>query len=113
MADGLTAGDRRILAPNCLGRAAWVLLAAYVIYVLTQFDTSWAWLVQGFRNAANVIGSMLPPEVEDGDKLSLLVKGLAESLEIAILASALGIVLSLPIGMFAARNLVPSYVSWF
>jgi phosphonate transport system permease protein len=112
MADGVANGARRVFAPNWLARAAWVLLAVYVVYVLNQFDLSWARLNQGLGHAAKLIGSMLPPEVEDGDKLSLLLKGLAESLEIAILASALGIVLALPIGMCAARNLVPSYVSW-
>jgi phosphonate transport system permease protein len=38
--------------------------------------------------------------------------GLVESLEIAILASFIGIVLSLPIGVLAARNLMPPWVSW-
>src|SRR5436190_7610293 len=52
---------------------------------------------------------MLPPNFARWD---LLVKGLTESLEIAMLASALGIALSLPIGFVAARNLMPPWVSW-
>jgi phosphonate transport system permease protein len=37
---------------------------------------------------------------------------LSESLQIAVLASALGILLSLPIGFLAARNLMPAWVTW-
>ena len=35
-----------------------------------------------------------------------------ESLEIAVLASVLGILGSLPLGLLAARNLMPPYVTW-
>jgi phosphonate transport system permease protein len=52
---------------------------------------------------------MLPPRIAQPDSL---LAGLAESLEIAILASFIGIVLSLPIGLMAARNLMPPWVSW-
>ncbi len=35
-----------------------------------------------------------------------------ESLEIAMLASVFGILLSLPLGLLAARNLMPAWVTW-
>ena len=41
----------------------------------------------------------------------LMQQGLTESLEIAILASSLGILISLPIGLAAARNLMPAWVT--
>ena len=52
---------------------------------------------------------MLPPHIAQPDTL---LKGLTESLEIAVLASFLGIIISLPIGLFAARNLMPVWVTW-
>jgi len=52
---------------------------------------------------------MLPPVIAQPDSL---VNGLAESLEIAILASFVGIVLALPIGLAAARNLMPPWATW-
>jgi phosphonate transport system permease protein len=51
---------------------------------------------------------MLPPNFT---RWELLLDGLVESLQIAVLASALGIVLSLPIGLLAARNLMPAWVT--
>jgi phosphonate transport system permease protein len=35
-----------------------------------------------------------------------------ESLEIAVLASVFGILAALPLGLLAARNLMPAYVTW-
>jgi phosphonate transport system permease protein len=52
---------------------------------------------------------MFPP---DFTRWELLRKGLLESLEIAVLASFLGIAFSLPIGLAAARNLMPGWVTW-
>jgi len=52
---------------------------------------------------------MLPPHITQPDTL---LNGLTESLEIAVLASTLGILVSLPIGLFASRNLMPAWISW-
>jgi phosphonate transport system permease protein len=52
---------------------------------------------------------MIPPNFARSE---LLWNGLAESLQIAVLASALGIVLALPFGLLGARNLMPAWVSW-
>jgi phosphonate ABC transporter permease subunit PhnE len=46
------------------------------------------------------------------DKLQLLYAGMIESLQIAILSTAFGIVLSLPLGLAAARNLSLAPIAW-
>ena len=86
-----------------------VLLAVYVIYALTQLDVSFERVRQGAEHAGRFLGKMIPPNFERSE---LLWKGLVESLQIAVLASALGIVLALPFGLLGARNLMPSWVSW-
>src|SRR5947207_15526121 len=90
-------------------RVGWLALAAYVVYACAQLDVSAERIASGLANAAHFFGRMFPPNFARWD---LLVKGLKESLEIALLASALGIALSLPIGFVAARNLMPAWVSW-
>jgi phosphonate transport system permease protein len=90
-------------------RIAWLGLGAYVIYAVLQLDVSAERVASGLGNAAHFLSRLFPPNFTRWD---LLVKGLNESLEIAVLASALGIVLSLPIGFLAARNLMPGWVSW-
>ena len=90
-------------------RVAAVALLVYVIYAAAQLEISWERVQVGLENAAKFFGRLFPPNFS---RWELLVKGLLESLEIAVLASTLGIVLALPIGLAAARNLMPPWVSW-
>ncbi len=97
--------------PNWPARLAWMALLAYSVYAASILDFSWDRFVTGLDNAARLIGRMLPPDTMSS-KMALLLKGLYESLEIAIISSALGILLSLPIGLLAARNLMPGWITW-
>lgn len=99
----------RALERNRLATIGWFALAAYVAYACSRLDFTWARFMTGLDNGARFIGRMLPPNIAQPDTL---VKGLTESLEIAVLASFLGILVSLPIGLVAARNLMPAWASW-
>jgi phosphonate transport system permease protein len=90
-------------------RVAAVALAVYVVYACAQLDVSWERVETGLENASRFFGRLFPPNFE---RWELLVKGLAESLQIAVLASTLGILLALPLGLLGARNLMPAWVSW-
>jgi phosphonate transport system permease protein len=52
---------------------------------------------------------MVPPNFS---RWELLLGNLVETIEIAVIASAFGIVFSLPVGLLAARNLMPVWVTW-
>ncbi len=90
-------------------RVAMVALVIYVIYACAQLEVSWARVEIGLENAGRFFARLFPPNFS---RWELLVKGLQESLQIAVLASTLGIVLALPIGLCAARNLMPSWATW-
>ena len=90
-------------------RVGWIVLAAYVVYAAAQLDVSADRVASGLAHAAHFLSRLFPPNFS---RWELLAKGLGESLQIAVLASALGIALSLPIGFLAARNLMPVGVSW-
>ena len=100
--------------PDPFKRSIWprlfaLALAAYVIYAASQLEISWDRVQVGLDNAHRFFSRLFPPNFSRWD---LLVKGLIESLQIAVLASVLGIVLALPLGLAAARNLMPAWVSW-
>jgi len=95
--------------PNWAARFGWIVLAAYVLYAASTMEFTWARFVSGLDNGARFLDKMFPP---DFARWELLRKGLLESLEMAALASFLGILLSLPIGLAAARNLMPAWASW-
>ncbi len=56
---------------------------------------------------ADILGRMLPP---DFSNLSKLMVAMLETIEIAFLGTFLAIVLSIPIGLFSARNLAPNFI---
>ena len=101
--------SNRGLSPNWWSRAGWLALFVYVAYALSRLDFSVERFVTGLDNGARFIARMLPPRIAQPDSLA---KGLAESLEIAVLASAIGILIALPVGLLGARNLMPPWVSW-
>lgn len=76
----------------------------YAISALGQLDITWARLAFGFGEAGPFLARMWPPNFS---RLELLIEGLLESLQIAVIASAFGILLPLPLGLMAARNLAP------
>ena len=90
-------------------RAAWLALAAYLVYAMSLLEITWPRFMIGLDNGAKFIGRMFPPNIAQPDTL---LKGLTESLEIAVLASFLGIMVSLPIGLLASRNLMPAWATW-
>ena len=104
-----TAAARVAFPPNWWARGGWLLLAAYIVYACSLLDFTWARFLIGLDNGARFIGRMFPPNFA---RWEILLKGLTESIKIAVLASALGIVVALPIGLFAARNLMPVWVTW-
>lgn len=91
--------------------ARWALGAGvlYTLYALLQLNFSWPRFVSGLERAGHLIARMFPPDLSKNDTLWT---GMVESMQIAVLASLLGIVLSLPLGLLAARNLMPQPVSW-
>jgi phosphonate transport system permease protein len=100
---------RRAFRASWPARAGGLAALLYVVYAASRLEVGWGRFVEGLGHGAVLLGRMLPPDFARWD---LLLRGLKESLEIAVLSSAFGIVLALPIGFLAARNLMPGYVSW-
>lgn len=88
-------------------RAVAIGLVIYSVYVLSQVDITAERLAFGLQQGAKFLSRMFPPDLSRMDELW---DGLAESLQIAVLATVLGVSLSLPIGLLAARNLMPAFL---
>nr|WP_049790357.1 phosphonate ABC transporter, permease protein PhnE [Pusillimonas sp. T7-7] len=86
-----------------------LLLVLYTIFAATQLGFSWDRFEAGLGHGAKFLARMFPPSVE---RLDVLWKGIAESLEIAVLATTLGIFLALPLSLLGARNLMPVWATW-
>jgi phosphonate ABC transporter permease subunit PhnE len=112
MTDTLAQGPRRrAFPPRWPARIALLALAVYVVYAATILDFNWHRFVAGLDNGARFLSRMFPPNVAP-DKLHLLYDGMIESMRIAIIATVAGVLLSLPLGLAAARNLAPAPLAW-
>lgn len=90
----------------------WVLYGVVVVFVvwsIWDIRISFERFVTGIDAAAGLLESMFPPEVTPR-KRELLVEGLVESINMSIVATVLGILVSIPVGFLAAENLVPDSV---
>src|SRR5262245_397022 len=103
--------QRVAFPPNWPARIALVGLALYVVYAGTMLDITSARFAAGLGQASRFLSRMVPPNMAP-DKLALLAQGMVESLQIAVIATAFGVLLALPLGLAAARNLVPSPLAW-
>ena len=85
----------------------WLLLAAgglYFIYAIGDVHLNPERLITGIPRVAEMLGVMLPPDFSRWD---LLFSGILESIQMAVISTAIGIVLGIPVAIGAARNLVP------
>jgi phosphonate transport system permease protein len=96
-------------APNWRARVGWLLLLLYVIYAASQLGFSAERFWTGLEHGHRFLERMFPPNFS---RWQLIASGILESLQIAVIATFFGILLSLPIGLLAARNLAPGWISW-
>lgn len=106
-------GHRRLLESYLRPQWGWrtwsgiaTLIAVTVAIMIDLEVNPIAVLVNTWVYMADVIGRMLPPDFSDFDKLLL---AMLETVEIAVLGTLLAIIISIPIGLFSARNIAPNY----
>ncbi len=104
-----SAGRPKPFSANWGARLGWFLLVAYLIYAGSQLGFSAERFSAGIEHGQHFLSRMFPPNFRHWD---LIVSGIAESLQIAVIATFAGIVISLPVGLMAARNLTPAWISW-
>lgn len=76
----------------------------YLVWAVSTLPFNWQRISDGFGRAARIFNGAFPPNFE---RSGLLIDGFLESLQIAILSTAAGVLLSIPIALMAARNLSP------
>ena len=110
--DGLNnVKDNKMVNPfqaSVLNRVIWLGIIAYIFYSFSSLGLTLDRLLIGFGESDRLLSRMFPP---DFSRTSLLLSGVAESLQIAVISSFFGILLSLFIGLLAARNMMPIIVT--
>ncbi|WP_104402170.1 phosphonate ABC transporter, permease protein PhnE [Vibrio penaeicida] len=105
---GLTANQQNPFKAHWSNKLIWVGVIAYLVYSFSSLGLSLDRIIIGIGESERLLSRMFPP---DFSRRSLLLDGLAESLQIAIISSFFGIVISLVLGLLAARNMMPLVVN--
>ena len=77
-------------------------VALYLVITIATLPIDWERTSQGITRAGRIFSGAFPPSFE---RSGLLIDGFLESLKIAILATTLGLFLSVPLAFMSARNI--------
>lgn len=84
-----------------------VLAFVYLLWSMATLEINWGRVADGVPRAVDMVLRMLPPNFS---RWSLLFRGTLESVQMALAASFLGMILAVPVGICGASNLVPKPV---
>lgn len=85
-----------------IGFAIWLVLA------LSTLDPNWSRIAEGWSRGMRFIWGFLQPDFSS--RWTDISKGLIESLTMTLTSTVVGIIISIPIGIGAARNIAPAWV---
>lgn len=79
--------------------------ALYLVLALGSVNVNWARLAEGLRRGGAFVSAFAHPDFVS--RAAEISEGFIESLTMTVVATALGVVLAVPVGIGAARNLAP------
>ena len=83
------------------------IFSLVLVFVVNDLEIDFIKLVtDSSKYFGDILSRMLPP---DFSNLNQLIYAMFETIEIAFLGTFIAIVLSIPLGLFSARNLAPNY----
>lgn len=80
-------------------------VVAYLILALASVEVNWARVAEGASRGLRFLGAFAQPDFisRSGD----IVDGLIESLTMTLTSTVIGVMLAIPVGLGAARNIAP------
>ncbi|MPV86947.1 phosphonate ABC transporter, permease protein PhnE [Cardiobacteriales bacterium ML27] len=99
--------------PQILTHPLWrkIILSAFVIYLafaLGTLEINWVRVAEGLSRGGDFVMGFLTPDFTS--RWKDISVGLVESLTMTLTSTVIGILISVPIGIGAARNIAPRYV---
>ena len=108
-----TTAPRRWKKPPFIKRPwlRWTLWLGVAIYLALAFgttDVNWSRVWEGLPRGAQFVSAFFPPDFTS--RWGEIYDGIAESLWMTVTSTVVGIALSIPVGIGAARNIAPAPV---
>jgi len=84
-----------------------IIFCSILVFIVKDLEINFIKLItDSSKYFGDILSRMLPP---DFSNLNQLIYAMFETIEIAFLGTFIAIVLSIPLGLFSARNLAPNY----
>jgi phosphonate transport system permease protein len=96
--------DARTMRERLTRRVLWFAAMAFLLFSAIQVDLLPDRVVERIARAQYILGQMLPPRFEEPRSLA---SAAIESLQVAIVGTVFGILISLTLAILAARNVSP------
>ncbi len=91
--------------------ALWLGAGIYLALAFGTMDVNWSRAAEGIPRGARFISGFFPPDfISSWDEI---LAGLNESIWMTVTSTVVGIAISIPIGLGAAKNLAPAPVYYF
>ena len=87
----------------------WGLALGAAVYLALVFQTTpvnWARVWEGIPRGVNFVLAFFPPDFLS--RHEEIIEGIAESLWMTVVSTVIGIALSIPVGIGAAKNIAPA-----
>ncbi|MGF1631009.1 MAG: phosphonate ABC transporter, permease protein PhnE [Kiloniellaceae bacterium] len=116
MADLTVAEGRRWKKPPFIKSPLlrWCLGVGFAFYLALAFGTTevdWGRVADGIPRGWRFVAGFFPPDFVS--RWDSIAEGIAESLWMTVISTVVGIAISIPVGLGAARNLAPKPVYYF
>jgi phosphonate transport system permease protein len=90
--------------------AAWVVILAAIVWSVVETEVSLGRMIEGLPFMWDFLRRMVPPDLS---VLGNAVRGAMETIQIAVVGTAVAAVLALPMGFAAARNAAPPWLFYW
>lgn len=94
-----------LIASPLLRYAVYLGALAYAVLAVGSVEVNWLRAAEGLERGLRFVTGFFPPDFVS--KRTDIVEGLLESLTMTVVSTVLGVALSLPVAVGAARNLAP------
>jgi len=88
--------------------ALWLGSALYLVLAVASMEINWPRVMDGIPRGYTFVGAFFPPDFLS--RSDSIVAGILESLWMTVTSTVVGVLLSIPVGLGAARNLAPRSV---
>ncbi|MFP3342328.1 phosphonate ABC transporter, permease protein PhnE [Halomonas sp. SIMBA_159] len=94
-----------LIESRCLRWALALGSVVYLMLALASVEVNWARVAEGAGRALNFLGAFLQPDFVS--RQNDILAGLMESLTMTLTSTVIGVLLAIPVGLGAARNIAP------